>query len=217
MAVKQQQRRRGRPPATRSERDDTRRSLLDAAAKLIAERGYRGTTVNDVVARAGLSKGTFYWHFKSKHDLLLAVLEERFDRPVRELAELLKSAPAHEDMAPEASRRFLEFVGQGPETVVLEHEYRSLAVRDPRVRARYRKRQAALRDALAAGLDARARHLGAPPFATPSRDVASAYLALASGLAVERLIDPAAVPDNLLGETVALVYEGLVARASRAS
>jgi hypothetical protein len=38
-----------------------------------------------------------------------------------------------------------------------------------------------------------------------------------SGLAVERLIDPAAVPDNLLGETVALVYQGLVARATRAS
>jgi AcrR family transcriptional regulator len=217
MAVKQQQRRRGRPPASRSERDDTRRSLLEAAAKLIAERGYRGTTVNDVIARAGLSKGTFYWHFKSKHDLLLAVLEERFDRPVRELAELLKRAPAHEDMAPEASRRFLELVGQGRETVVLEHEYRSLAVRDARVRARYRKRQAALRDALAAGLDARARQLGAPPFATPTRDVATAYLTLASGLAVERLIEPAAVADNLLGETVALVYEGLVARATRAS
>ena len=95
-------------------------------------------TVNDVIARAGLSKGTFYWHFKSKHDLLLAVLEEHFDRPVRELAELLKSAPAHEDMAPEASRRFLELVGPARETVVLEHEYRSLAVRDPRLRARYR-------------------------------------------------------------------------------
>jgi AcrR family transcriptional regulator len=217
MAVKQQQRTRGRPPASSSERDDTRRSLLDAAAKLIAERGYRGTTVNDVVARAALSKGTFYWHFKSKHDLLLAVLEDRFDRPVRELAQLLASASSQEDMAPEASRRFLELVGPKRETVVLEHEYRSLAVRDPRVRARYRKRQAALRDALAAGLDARARQLGAPPFATPTRDIATAYLALGSGLAVERLIDPASVPDDLLGETVALVYQGLVARATRAS
>jgi AcrR family transcriptional regulator len=216
MPVKQQ-RRRGRPPASSGESDGTRRALLDAAAKLIAERGYRGTTVNDVVARAALSKGTFYWHFKSKHDLLLAVLEDRFDRPVRELAELLASASSREDMAPEASRRFLELVGHERETVVLEHEYRSLAVRDPRVRARYRKRQAALRDALAAGLDARARQLGAPPFATPTRDIATAYLALVSGLAVERLIDAAAVPDNLLGETVALVYQGLVARAGRAS
>ena len=70
---------------------------------------------------------------------------------------------------------------------------------------------------LAAGLEARAKQLGAPPFSTPSRDVATAYLALGSGLAVERLIDPAAVRDDLLGETVALVYQGLVARATGAS
>ena len=70
---------------------------------------------------------------------------------------------------------------------------------------------------LAAGLEARAKQLGAPPFSTPSRDVATAYLALGSGLAVERLIDPAAVRDDLLGETVALVYQGLVARATEAS
>jgi AcrR family transcriptional regulator len=216
MAVKQR-RGRGRPRATHSEGEDTRALLLEAAAKLIAERGYRGTTVNDMVARAGLSKGTFYWHFKSKHDLLLAVLDERFDRPVRDLAELLKTAPTQEDMAPEASRRFLELVGRRRETVVLEHEYRSLAVRDPRLRVRYRKRQEALRGVLAAGLDARAKQLGAPPFSTPSRDVATAYLALGSGLAVERLIDPAAVPDDLLGEIVALVYQGLVARAGQAS
>jgi AcrR family transcriptional regulator len=216
MAVKQR-RRRGRPRATQSEREDTRALLLEAAAKLIAKLGYRGTTVNDVVARAGLSKGTFYWHFRSKHDLLLAVLDERFDRPVRELAELLETAPAQEDMAPEASRRFLELVGRRRETVVLEHEYRSLAVRDPRLRARYRRRQEALRDVLAAGLDARAKQLGAPPFSTASRDVATAYLALGSGLAVERLIDPPAVPDDLLGEIVALVYQGLVARAGQAS
>ena len=217
MAVKQQPRRRpGRPPASQGERDDTRRLLLDAVGKLIAERGYRGTTVNEVVARTGLSKGTFYWHFRTKHDLLLAVLEERFDRPVRELAELLKVAPADDDMALEASRRFGELVRRERETVVLEHEYRSLALRDPRLRARYRKRQAALRDAVAGGLDARARQLGAPPFSTPSRDVATAYLALAGGLSVERLIDPGAVPDDLFGETVALVYQGLVARESRA-
>jgi hypothetical protein len=111
----------------------------------------------------------------------------------------------------------LELVGRRRETVVLEHEYRSLAVRDPRLRARYRKRQEALRGVLAAGLDARATQLGAPPFSPPSRDVATAYLALGSGLAVERLIDPAAVPDDLLGEIVALVYQGLVARAGQAS
>ena len=215
MAVKQQKRQRGRPRASEKEQADTRGSLLDAAARLIAERGYRGMTVNEIVARAGLSKGTFYWYFSCKDDVLFAVLEEHIDRPLYELIELLKTAPAEHDMAPEASRRLLELLERGRETVLLEHEYQLLAIREPRLRARYLKRQAALREALAAGLDARAQQLGAPPFSTPTSDVATAYLALATSLAVERLIDPDTVSDNLLGDIVALVYQGLVARAER--
>jgi AcrR family transcriptional regulator len=215
MAVKPQGRSRGRPPAFEGEAVQTRRALLDAAAQLIAERGYRGTTVSDIVERSGLSKGTFYWHFKSKEDLLLAVLEERIDRPLIELIERLKTASANEDMAPEATALFLELMTPGRETILLDHEYRALAMRDGNVRRRYAKRQAALRDALAGGLDARARQLGAPPFSVPTADIAMAYLSLGSALAVARLIDASSVPDNLLGETVALVYQGLVARAAQ--
>jgi TetR/AcrR family acrAB operon transcriptional repressor len=207
----------GRPRSSDQQLLDTREALLGAAAELIAERGFRGTTVAEVVTRSGLSKGTFYWHFKSKEDLLVAVLEERIDRPLLELVRRLETASAQEDMAPQASRMFVELVEPARETILLEHEYRALAMRSRKLRARYLKRQEALREALAAGLDARARQLGAPPFSMPTRDVATAYLNLGSALAVERLIDASNVPDDLLGETVALVYQGLVARARSGS
>jgi AcrR family transcriptional regulator len=206
---------RGRPLRSERAREETRRLLLDAAAKLIAERGYNGASVNDVLATAGLSKGAFYWHFKSKDDLLFALLDERLDRPIRELIELLQRASPEEDMAPRASELFTQLLERDPETLVLEHEYRSLALQRPELRRRYLDRQASLRNALALGLEVRARHLGAPPFSTPYADIATAYLALTHGLAIERLIDPDAVPDQLLGETVALIYQGLVARAER--
>jgi AcrR family transcriptional regulator len=212
MPVKSQRRPSGRPRASERDSVETRRALLDAAGTLIAERGYRGTAVNDIVAASGLSKGTFYWHFKTKEDLLLAVLEERIDRPLFDLIARLKSAAADEDMAPEASQMFLDLMAPGRETVLLDHEYRALAMRDRKVRGRYLKRQAALREALATGLDARARQLGAPPFSVPTAEIATVYLNLGSALAVERLIDASAVPKNLLGDAVALVYQGLVAR-----
>lgn len=207
-------RRRGRPAKTDGD-EDARQALLEAAALLIAERGYPGATVNEVIARAGSSKGTFYWHFRSKDDLLFTLLEERIDRPIRELIELLRRAPADEDMAPQASRIFLALVEREPQTLMLEHEYRSLALRDSRLRDRYLERQAGLRDALAAALEIRAKRLGAPPFATPYAEVATAYLSLTQGLAIERLLAPETVPDQLLGEMVALIYQGLVARATR--
>jgi len=207
---------RGRPRSDEGSHD-SRRALLEAAAQLIAEHGYHATAVDDVVRAAGVAKGTFYWHFKSKDDLLFTVLDERFDRPVRDLIELLESAPPEHDIAPEATDRLLTRLQQQPETVVLEQEYRLLALRDPELRAKYTKRQAELRRALARGLDARAARLGAPRFSTPTEHIATAFLGLTSGLGLEKLIDPGGVPDDLVGETFALVYLGLVTKASTTS
>lgn len=48
--------------------------LLDAAQKVIRAQGYAATTVDDICAAAGLSKGSFFHHFKAKEDLVLAAV-----------------------------------------------------------------------------------------------------------------------------------------------
>jgi AcrR family transcriptional regulator len=50
--------------------DDRRNEILDGAQALFFERGYERTTVNDVIAKVGISKGGFYHHFTAKEDLL---------------------------------------------------------------------------------------------------------------------------------------------------
>src|SRR5688572_17115475 len=47
--------------------------LLDCAQRLFFERGYDGTTVNDIIREAGVSKGAFYHYFVSKEALLEAL------------------------------------------------------------------------------------------------------------------------------------------------
>ncbi|MCW2945728.1 MAG: transcriptional regulator, TetR family [Actinoallomurus sp.] len=54
----------------------TVRQLIDAGAKLFAERGYHGTGVDNVVAEAGFARGTFYKYFDEKLDLLLQLTRE---------------------------------------------------------------------------------------------------------------------------------------------
>jgi len=54
--------------------------LFTAAAELIGERGFHGATVDDIVERAGVAKGTVYYHFKSKEALFDALLNEHFAR-----------------------------------------------------------------------------------------------------------------------------------------
>ena len=54
----------------------TRRALLDAARGLFAERGYHGTAAEEIVRRAGVTRGAMYHHFEDKRGLFRAVVEE---------------------------------------------------------------------------------------------------------------------------------------------
>jgi AcrR family transcriptional regulator len=200
-----------------SEKKSSRERLLEAAAKVFAERGYEAASVNEIAAAAGLSKGAVYWNFSSKDELFHALLEERIDRQLDETAEILRSAPTDRPIDPEVANRWEAMLGNERELMLLSQEQWARAVRDPELRARYAERQARLRDVLADGLRARVRRTGAPRFSTPAADVATAYLALANGLALQRLVDPEGVPDGLLENITSLIYEGLVARASTQS
>src|SRR5690349_12817469 len=95
-----------RTRAARAEKREARDELLGAALRVFAERGYGQAGVDEVAAAAGYSKGALYWHFSSKEDLLLALIEERIDAPLREMVALLGSAPPERDMSVEASRSF---------------------------------------------------------------------------------------------------------------
>jgi AcrR family transcriptional regulator len=203
-----------RTRTARAEGRDGRAALLQAAMEVFAQRGYRDASVDEIAERAGYSKGAIYFHFSGKDDLFFALLEERIDQPMREAIKLLESAPPEDDMAAEANRHFRALVSGQRELVLLDQEYRSQALRDSRLRARYVKREAKLRAALAKGLQARLKHLDAPPIAAPEH-LATALLSLVFGLAQQRLIEPDAVPDEMLGDMLALIYAGHVAREHR--
>ena len=206
-----------RTRSARAEGEDGREALLDAALDVFADRGYRDASVDEIAERAGYSKGAIYWHFSSKDELFSTLLEERLDRPWREGIALLESASADQDMAPEASSRFAAMLGSRRALVLLDQEYWSLAVRDPKLRARYARRQRELRRALGRAIAARMEHLGAPPLEEEPEELASAFIALGQGLAIQRLIDPRGVPDSILGDTFALIYAGHLAQSGRTS
>ena len=68
----------GRMPAPVTPKGHATRSfILQSAAEVFAERGYGDTTLSELIARSGLTKGAFYFHFASKEQLALAVLEEK--------------------------------------------------------------------------------------------------------------------------------------------
>ncbi|MBV9837271.1 MAG: TetR/AcrR family transcriptional regulator [Solirubrobacterales bacterium] len=55
----------------------TRALILQTAAEVFAERGYGDTTMAELIGRSGMARGAFYFHFASKEQLALAVLQEK--------------------------------------------------------------------------------------------------------------------------------------------
>ena len=67
----------GRMRTNQKGTNDNRRSdLVRAAAQLFRQKGFDGTTIRDIAGAVGMRSGSPFYHFASKHELLLAVMEE---------------------------------------------------------------------------------------------------------------------------------------------
>jgi AcrR family transcriptional regulator len=85
------------PRRTQTERRaHTRQALLDATFTSLVERGYAATSTNDIIKRAGVSRGALLHHFASKADLMGSAVEDVFDRCEREFREGFAALPVEE-------------------------------------------------------------------------------------------------------------------------
>lgn len=57
------------------EAEGRRNEILDAADELFAHKGFDGTSTNDILEKVGIARGTLYYHFKSKEDIMDALIE----------------------------------------------------------------------------------------------------------------------------------------------
>jgi AcrR family transcriptional regulator len=114
---------------------DTRRAqLLDAATLVFARKGYRAASISDIIARAGVARGTFYLYFASKQAVFLAIVEAFHGRVRQELG-AAEAAPAGPDAGPKQileagfGRWLRFFAGHREATTVILREASSI---DPR-------------------------------------------------------------------------------------
>lgn len=54
---------------------ERRNEILDAADELFGQKGFDGTSTNDILEKVGIARGTLYYHFKSKEDIMDALIE----------------------------------------------------------------------------------------------------------------------------------------------
>jgi AcrR family transcriptional regulator len=191
---------------TREEsRANTRERLLSAARSAFARSGFHGASVEEIASEAGFSTGALYSNFDGKEDLFLALMEYEIARNVREIEEAVGRQATIPERARGGAAQWMAFVEREPELVLLFVEFWTFAVRDPRVRPQVAQRLAEVREMITR-LIARAAAEFDLELALPAEQLAIAVDALADGIARQKLADPQAVPDELLGSTLSLLF-----------
>ena len=200
---------------TREEsRAETRARLLSAARAVFAQRGFRAATVEEIAQEAGFTTGALYSNFKGKEDLVLAVVEDMIAFEVREYDEIFARGKTLEERARGGADRWMEILAEEPDYFPLFVELWSAALRDPELRDKFVVRSAAMRDASARLIEEGAADLGVGASEDDLRTLATVVSALGNGLAMEKTINPEAVPDELFGTVLAVLFEALARMAA---
>ncbi|HBZ10206.1 MAG TPA: TetR/AcrR family transcriptional regulator [Bacillus bacterium] len=114
---------------------DTRTRIIEAGTRIFSVQGYGNASLDKVASDAGLTKGAVYWHFSSKQDLFLAILEHHLTQqlqilpsqiekmlstsnPKTALTDWLKTQFNFFEINDGSSRLFLEFVAANREPEV---------------------------------------------------------------------------------------------------
>jgi AcrR family transcriptional regulator len=180
---------------TREEsRDQTRQRLLDAAAVIIAKKGLAATSVEDIAAHAGYTRGAFYSNFKSKTDLFIELLWMDHQTMQADLQKLLDADLSPEDLQKQLTLFYAQCYRDDSNYIVWA-EARLHALRDAKFRQRMNASFLEKRDMIAYFIEQFCKRMNmAPPGA--AADYALGTMALMDGMTYFNITMPTELPDS---------------------
>jgi AcrR family transcriptional regulator len=190
----------------------TRRQLLEAAARVFAEKGYAGASLEEIAESAGYSTGALYYNFAGKQELFLELLDvgwtRGIDRRARAVARIFDEAAATGTDPFDALSRLVARRSQRQSeqaNAPLAAEFWLYAVRNPDamglVAAKLGEEVGLMKPMIAAAME----RLGAAPGLDASEMTVVAVL-LFDALVRQRRIDPQSVSDDLFARVLRRLF-----------
>ena len=191
----------------------TRAFLLSTAARVFAEHGYAGTSLSDLIAASGLTKGAFYFYFKSKAALALAVLRDQQDRFLRQVVERVLAAETAAQQFQALAPAMLDLLATDPGAWAMTRLTKDMA-EDPVTAEEVSKPMAAWVEFIA-GIVRQAQHDGDLRPGLDPRDVAVVLVGSFDGLkALTDVLNPGTQASEIFSQRVhvlvAMVERGLL-------
>ena len=177
---------------TRPTRDDTCEKLFEAAARVFEEQGIGGASIEAIAAAAGFSRGAFYSNFKSKDELIIAMMEDHVAQSIRRNLDLLarhKNLADFIDALKTMDRSRQDPLGRSP---LLHMEMILFVARAEKRRPELAERLRARRKLIADIVETTAQNSGKN--AVNPTWTGAVVLALEDGFRLHRLIDPETTP-----------------------
>jgi AcrR family transcriptional regulator len=175
---------------------ETRQRLLDASERVFLRRGLQGSSVEEIAAEAGFTRGAFYSNFKSKDELFVELLHARvYDRYARMAKETQEQPGTPRERLRWGIERIRDMYEeeQGDWLFRLWLECLTEATRDDEFKKLVATFWTGNRALAAAGIKEVFDEVGRKSPLPPDQ-IASAMIALDIGLVVQHLVDPEAVP-----------------------
>lgn len=118
---------------------ERKKQILDAAMIVFSCKGFHQARMDDIVKQSGLSKGTIYWYFSSKDEIITQILDNLFERELASLGEIQNEGGS-------ASERLLKFMRISLKDLMpmlkhmpLTYEFYAFALREKTVRNTLKK------------------------------------------------------------------------------
>jgi AcrR family transcriptional regulator len=196
---------------TREEKKaQTRERLIEAAARVFAEKGFAATSLDEVADAAGLTKGAVYSNFENKEGLVAAVLKAHEDRQSG-ISEIATGAGTLEEQQAVAARLFSESVADERDAWLLFLDFTTYALRNPGVYADFLAGHRAGRRRITHMIEDNAPVDSERSFKTDADQAALILSVVGNGIALEKLIDPEGVPDDLFDRLLPVLIEAFEA------
>jgi AcrR family transcriptional regulator len=196
----------------REKQAETRSRLMDAAGRVFLRRGLQGSSVEEITAEAGFTRGAFYSNFESKDELFVELLQ---DRVYRQYAQMVDETQEQPGTPRERLRWGIERVrdvqkgGDGNLLFRLWLECLTQAARDEGFRKLAATFWSGNRGVLGDQVKATFEELGRKP-PLPPKQIGTAMIALDVGLAVQHLVDPDEAPLDLYVPLFDLLFGSMV-------
>ncbi|HEX6108725.1 MAG TPA: TetR/AcrR family transcriptional regulator [Ktedonobacteraceae bacterium] len=188
-----------------------RNQILDAATKVFVRLGFQHARMDDIVEESGLSKGTLYWYFKSKEDIINAISRRLFTGELEKLEGLLEAEGTVSERLMQLTKYRVAGLKRMSNLVPIIFEFYAVAVHQQWVKqfiGEYFKHfRALLEDLIQQGIDR------GEFYPVNAAETAISLASMYEGLTIHWLMEPETVQWDILSEnSIPILLNGLKVR-----